>query len=94
MAIAFTDRVKMSERVLISGLQHESMILNLDTDTYFGLDEAGTRFLHLLSSSESIQAAYDTLLDEYEVDPAVLRRDITELLDELIERGLVEVFTE
>jgi hypothetical protein len=94
MAISFTDRVKVPEEVLISGLQGESVILNLNSERYFGLDEVGTRFLTLLSSSESIQAAYEALLEEYDVEPEVLRRDVTELLNSLVEQGLVEVTVE
>lgn len=94
MAISFANRVKVPEEVLISGLQGESVILNLSSERYFGLDKVGTRFLTLLSSSESIQAAYNALLEEYDVEPDVLRRDVTELLNELVEQGLVEVSNE
>ncbi|HKO96943.1 MAG TPA: PqqD family protein [Pyrinomonadaceae bacterium] len=94
MAISFTDRVKVQDEVLISGLQGESVILNLNSERYFGLDEVGTRFLTLLSEADSIQAAYDALLEEYEVEPEVLRRDLTALLDELVEQGLVKVSVE
>ncbi len=94
MEISFTDRVKVPDEVLISGLQGESVILNLNSERYFGLDEVGTRFLTLLSNSESIQAAYDALLEEYDVAPDVLRRDMTALLQELVNQGLVEVSDE
>lgn len=94
MAITFTDRVRVPEDVLISTLQSESVLLNLDTERYFGLDEVGTRFLTLLNNAESVQAAYDALLDEYEVEPDALRRDITDLLTKLLDQGLVEVSNE
>ena len=91
MPISFNDRVRVPEEILISGLQGESVILNLNSERYFGLDEVGTRFLTLLSEAESIQAAYDSLLEEYDVEPEVLRRDLTALLDELVQQGLVKV---
>jgi hypothetical protein len=91
MAISFTDRVTVPEDVLISGLQSESVILNLNSERYFGLDEVGTRFFALLNSSESVQHAYDALLKEFEVGPEVLRRDLIEFLNTLDEKGLVEV---
>lgn len=94
MAISFKDRVKVQDEVLISGLQGESVILNLNSERYFGLDEVGTRFLTLLSEADSIQTAYDALLEEYDVEPEVLRRDLTALLDELIDNGLVKVSVE
>ena len=94
MAISFTDRVKVPEKVLISGLQSESVILNLDSERYFGLDDIGTRMMSVLTTSDSIQAAYETLLDEYEVESEVLRQDLTLIVEKLIEQGLVEVTSE
>ncbi len=94
MAISFTDRVKVPDEVLISGLQGESVLLNLNSERYFGLDEIGTRFLTLLSTSDSIQVAYEALLEEYDVEADVLRRDVTELLDEMIKQGLVSISVE
>lgn len=91
MAISFSDRVTVPKDILFSGLQGESVILNLNSESYFGLDEVGTRFLTLLSGAESIQAAYDALLEEYDVEPDVLRRDVISLLDELVEQGLVQI---
>jgi hypothetical protein len=91
MAISFTDRVRVPADVLISGLQNESVILNLKSERYFGLDDISTRFFSLLNSSESVQQAYEALLAEFEVDPEILRRDLVEFLNVLDEKGLVEV---
>jgi hypothetical protein len=41
MTISFSDRVNVPDDVLISRLQEESVILNLDSERYFGLDEIG-----------------------------------------------------
>ena len=62
MIISFSDRVKVPDDVLISILQGESVILNLDSERYFGLDDVGTRFLSVLTTSDSIEAAYNTLI--------------------------------
>lgn len=94
MAISFSDRVKVPEDVLISGLQGESVILNLDSERYFGLDEVGTRMMTVLTTADSIQAAYETLLEEYDVEGEVLRQDVTSIIEQLIEQGLVEITSE
>jgi hypothetical protein len=94
MAIAFTDRVTVPEDVLISGLQGESVILNLDSERYFGLDEVGTRMMSVLTTADSIQAAYETLLQEYDVEGEVLRQDMTAIIENLVEQGLVEITSE
>ena len=89
MAISFSDRVTVPDDVLISNLQDESVILNLDSERYYGLDDVGTRFLSVLTSSESIETAYERLRDEYDVDPQVLRADLLTLIENLIDQGLL-----
>ena len=89
MAISFSDRVRVPDEVLISNLQEESVILNLDSERYYGLDSIGTRMLSVLTTSDSIEAAYKTLVQEYEVDREVLKKDLLELVENLIARGLL-----
>jgi hypothetical protein len=89
MTISLSDRVTVADDVLISNLQDESVILNLDSERYYGLDDVGTRFLSVLTTSESIEAAYDRLRDEYDVDPQVLRADLLALIEKLIDQSLL-----
>jgi coenzyme PQQ synthesis protein D (PqqD) len=89
MTISFSDRVSVPDDVLISRLQEESVILNLDSERYFGLDEIGTRFLSVLTTSDSIEVAYQRLSDEYHVDGNVLRQDLLELVENLINQGIL-----
>jgi len=91
MTISFSDRVTVPDDVLISQLQEESVILNLDSERYYGLDDVGTRMLSVLSTSSSIEAAYDLLRDEYDVDDEVLRRDLLLLVEKLVNQGLVKI---
>ncbi|HEX5886813.1 MAG TPA: PqqD family protein [Pyrinomonadaceae bacterium] len=91
MSISFADRVKVPDDVLISNLQDESVILNLDSERYYGLDPVGTRILSVLTTSDSIEAAYNTLVQEYDVDPDVLRHDLLALIENLVAQGLVQV---
>jgi len=83
MSISFSDRVAVPDGVLISNLQEESVILNLESERYFGLDSIGTRILTVLTTSESIEAAYEKLLQEYDVDGQELREDLIALVQDL-----------
>jgi len=91
MTISFSDRVTVPDDVLISNLQDESVILNLDSERYYGLDDVGTRMLSILSTSSTIEAAYELLRDEYDVDDEVLRRDLLSLIEKLVNQGLVKI---
>jgi hypothetical protein len=94
MTISFEDRAKLHPEVLISGLQNESVILNLTNERYYGLQDVGTRMLSVLTTSPTIEAAFQTLLSEYDVAPEKLREDLAALVEQLAKEGLVEISRE
>jgi hypothetical protein len=89
--IPFAARARVPDGVLFRELDGESVILSLEAETYFGLDEVGTRTWELLGAEPTIQAVYEALCAEYDVDSAELRRDLEALLDQLVEHKLIEV---
>jgi Coenzyme PQQ synthesis protein D (PqqD) len=94
LAISFSARIKVPAHVLVQEIGGESVLLNLENERYFGLDETGTRMWAALTTARSIQSAYDSLLAEYEVDAERLRSDVQELVAKLMENGLVETVSE
>ncbi len=90
MPILFATRVSVSDGILISQVGDESVILNLNSERYFGLDAVGARMWTAIINTETVQGAYERLLNEYEVDAEVLQRDLLNLLVSLREHGLVE----
>jgi hypothetical protein len=89
--VSFTDRAAMPAHVLVRFLDRESVLLNIETEQYFGLDETGTRMWQLLTGSPSIDAAYQELLAEFDVEPELLRANLMELLSRLVDGGLLQV---
>lgn len=89
--VSFSDRIRVPDDVLISRLQEESVILNLESERYYGLDDVGTRFFSVLTTSDSIEAAYQSLAAEYDVDREVLRQDLLALIQNLLQQGIIEV---
>lgn len=75
-------------------IEGESVLLNLQSEQYFGLDEVGTRMWVALTSANSMQEAYEALLAEYDVDAEKLRQDLQGLVEKLVEKGLIEVGSE
>jgi len=68
---------------MVRDLEGESVLLNLQNGQYFGLNEVGSRMWAVLAQSETIEAALQTLLAEYEVSPEELRADLEALILEL-----------
>jgi hypothetical protein len=89
--IVFTDRVEVPAHVMVRFLDNESVFLNLETERYFGLDQTGTRMWQVITSSSNIEAAYQQLLSEFEVEPETLRSDLSGLLEKLVENNLLQM---
>jgi hypothetical protein len=91
LSLPFAAQVSAPSHVLAVQLEGESVLLNLNSGCYFGLDEVGTRMWARLCQSESIQAAFDLLVSDYDVSEELLRRDLNDFINRLIEHQLVGV---
>ena len=87
--IAFSERATVPANVLIRFLDQESVLLNLETERYFGLDAVGTRMWQVMTTAPTVDAALTQLLDEYDAPEERLRADVAKLLDNLVENGLI-----
>jgi hypothetical protein len=66
-------------------------LLDLRSESYFGLDNVGTRIWRLVEQGNDLARVHSTLMAEYDVDATRLERDIATLIQELAEAGLVDV---
>ncbi len=78
--ISFADRASIPANVLIRFLDQESVLLNLNTEKYFGLDSVGTRMWQLVTAAPSVEAAYNQLIEEFDVEPETPRSNLSDLL--------------
>ena len=81
--------VTPSPEVISQEVSGETVLLDLDSEHYFGLDEIGTRIWQLIRESGDLRIIYSTLLEEYEVEEERLRTDLDALLGEITDLGLV-----
>lgn len=91
MAFQFSKTVTISEEALFQEVSGECVILDLASESYFGLDETGTRIWQLLVEYGDLQQVFNALVEEYDVEPEVLEKDLRELILELDKAGLVDV---
>ncbi len=86
------DTVVVAARKQISSdLKDEVAILSLDKGVYYGLNHVGKSVWKLLQNPISVCEIYSVLMDEYDVDEEVLKKDVLELLSRLKAEGLVEI---
>jgi len=91
MLTPFESRIAMSPDVLVRQVGEESVLLDLKSERYLGLDDVSARFWQVLTTAESVQAACDVLAGEFDVEPARLRGDLNDFVQELLELGLVQL---
>jgi hypothetical protein len=89
--ISSRRRALIPASVLVRVLGEESVLLNLDSESYFGLDSVGTRMWSALAEGPSLSAAFDRLAEEFDAEPATLRQDLATLVRELESAGLVQI---
>ncbi len=93
MSETLPARVAVAPDILFQELEGESVLFNMQTDHYFGLDDVGTEFWRLLAQHGEVEPVVAQLLADYghEVDEATLRRDLADLIDQLVDAGLLTV---
>jgi hypothetical protein len=84
-------RIRRRPRVVWRELAGEAVLLDLDGERYFGLDEVGTRVWILIEEPRPLAELHGALLAEYAVGADELWRDLVELVDRLVAAGLAEV---
>jgi hypothetical protein len=89
--VSFADRAEVLPHVLVRFLDKESVLLNLETERYFGLDETGTRMWQVVTAAPNIDAAYQELQNEFDVESELLRLHLAELLGRLVDNGLLQI---
>ena len=81
--------ITISKEVLAQELDGETVLLDLASESFFGLDEVSTRVWQLLLEGKGRAEVIDVLLQEYEVERNVLEKDVADLLTRLGEAGLI-----
>lgn len=74
--------------VLLREVDGEMVLLELDGEQYYGLDEVGARIVTRLTDQPFLEAM-SALQGEYSVSPEVLQRDVMTLIDELVRAKLL-----
>lgn len=87
--IDFASRITIPSDVLFQELSGESVLLDLNSGKYFGLNEVGTRIWSVLSEHQNITDTLSIIMDEYDVDRESLSKDLVNLLENLARNGLI-----
>ena len=86
--------VVASKDQLASDIGGETVILGLSAGRYYGVDAVGARIWQLIQKPTAVADVKQTIVSEYEVDPELCEADLLQLLERMVDAGLVEVRSE
>ncbi len=84
-------RVRRPEHVVYRSFAAETVVLNLDTGQYHGLNVTAGRMLEVLDEVGSVQEAATRIARDYGQPLTSVEEDLCALCASLAERGLIEV---
>ncbi len=84
-------KVTFADTVFAQEVDGEMVLLDMESENYFGLDEVGTSMWQAIQSKENLQEVLEVLLEQYEVEEDVLKKDLMTFVEKLQESGLVKV---
>jgi hypothetical protein len=86
-----TARIRVPQHVVYRSFPSETVVLNLETGKYHGLNPTAGRMLDALVQAASVQDAAAGATEEYELPQTTIERDMCDLCHALLARGLVEI---
>jgi hypothetical protein len=66
----------------------ETVLLDLASGVYFGLDGVGKRIWESVADGDNLGQVAEVIVAEYEVDEAQAQADVLAFVSDLVERGL------
>jgi hypothetical protein len=84
-------KITVPQHVVYRSFPSETVVLNLNTGKYHGLNATAGRMLDALAKAPSVRAAAAAVADGYEQPQALVEQDMCELCRLLLDRGLVEI---
>jgi len=87
--VTLSDRVIIPPQIITKTVSDETVIVDLMTGTYFGLDPVGARIWQLMHENKTLAEICSVMLEEYEVSRAELEYDTMKLVEALSEQGLI-----
>jgi hypothetical protein len=84
-------RYAASENVIARMIGEETVLLNIETEAYFGLNEVGSVVWDALSKgARDAQSIVTVVIENFDVEQATATKDVDTLLAALLEQGLVQ----
>ena len=82
-------RLTVPPQVMSRLVGDETVLLDLASGIYFGLDGVGQKIWEAVTEGRSLGEAATAIVNDYEVDESQAQSDVIEFAGELVTRGLL-----
>ena len=89
--LSLEKRLRRSDNVLQSNLGEKSVMMDLDSGLYFGLNDVASRIWKLLEQPQTGAQLVERLVADYEIDRTACERKVLAFADELISKQLASI---
>ncbi len=79
------------ERLLTADLNEETVMMDIDKGSYYGLNGCGTRIWALLSQPITVSDLCHQLTNEFAVSSMQCEKDLIDFLKDLLARDIVKI---
>ena len=90
-ALSLEDRLAPTDEVVVRELSGESVLLDLKSGVYFGLNGVGTRAWALMARGGSLRDVHEALAGEFDAPATVIEGELFRFAAELCQHGLCRV---
>src|SRR4051812_38583689 len=91
MQLSLDAAVEIPEHVVYRTFVSETVLLNLETGKYHGLNESAGRMLDVIGACATLREAASRLATDYGRDEDEIAADLVGLCEQLVGRGLLSV---
>ncbi len=93
-ALSLSSKIRANKEQISFEIADGSVVFQIQSGSYFSLNEIGTRIWMLIQEPQTIADIRDTILNEYAVTPEVCLRDLLAVLEQLATKQLIEIKNE
>jgi hypothetical protein len=89
MTIDLKNHYDAAPDILFQDVSGDMILLDLDKEFYYGLNEVSSRIWNLLKQGKNLVETVDVLLSEYDTDRPTLEQDASQLVENMLEKGIL-----
>ena len=92
MVISDLSVISVTKEAVHCDLEDEVVILGLKDGVYYGLNPVGAFIWNLIQKPIAVKEIKEAILNEYDVEEDVCEKDLLELLGNLQDKNLIDIY--